>query len=84
MTNIFHALMLILLVILTILDISNRGIPVTWSNFTVINIGMIFAIIFDTLDIATKGKYRKSHYALTIYVLVTILSTICVIAYFNF
>jgi len=64
MKKVNHALMLIILGILTILDIFTRGIPVTWSNLTVINVGMIFAIILNILDIATKGKYRTRRFAL--------------------
>ena len=57
--NLFHALGMILIAILTILDIVTRGLPITRSNFTVLNLGFIFTIILYVLDVATKGKYMR-------------------------
>ena len=92
--NLSHEVMMIILAILTILDITTRGIPITRSNFTFLNVGFIFTIILEILDIATKrkyttyiatkGKYRTRHLALMIFVIGLILSTIYVVIYSNF
>ena len=60
--NPIHALGMILIAILTILDIVTRGFPITLANITSLNAMFIVAIILYVLDVATKGKYITGKY----------------------
>ncbi len=82
--NLFNALMLILLLIFTILNIASRGTPITPENIKILDIGSIVTIIFLILDIATDGKYRTRRLVLITVIIGLILGTICGIAYSNF
>ena len=79
--NLFHALMMILLIIITILDVVTRGTPITLANITPLNLGFIITIILYILDIATKGKYRTRRVALMTFAIGLILSTIHALSY---
>jgi len=56
--NLFRKLMGILFVILTMLDVVTRGIPITWSNFTVLNVAMIFSIIFTLFKYIQRADQK--------------------------
>ena len=82
--NLFHALMMILLLIFTILNIASRGAPITLANMKILDIASLVSIIFFMLDIATDGKYRTRRLVLITVVFSLILGTICGLAYSNF
>ena len=82
--NLFHALGMILIAILTILDIVTRGLPITRANITPLNAMFIVTIILYVLDVATKGKYRTRRMKLITLAVGLLIGIIFALAYSNF